>query len=258
MPVEVFFSYAHKDEDLRDELATHLTMLKREGLISSWYDRDITAGDDWAGQINEHLLSAQVILLLVSVNFLASDYCCDLEMTKAMERHDQGEARVVPIILKPCDWTKAPFSKLQALPKNARPVTKWEDRDEALLDVAKGLRKAIAVVNQKQAQSATSDTVVTTHSTGLPASETSVSSKTVSAAASTSLSERKRRRLEAELKSLEMQYDLLSKKLASLRKDRIIVTDPAVQFQRDAQIEAAETELEQIEQQLEQIEQQLG
>ncbi len=257
MSVDVFFSYAHKDEDLRDDLETHLIMLKREGLISRWYDRDITAGEDWADQIDEHLLSAQIVLLLVSVNFLASDYCWDKELTNAMERHNKREARVVPIILKPCDWTQAPFSKLQALPKNALPVTKWEDRDEAFLDIAKGLRKVIAAMDRSQSQPSSSSTDAATKASVSSLRETA-STGASSAHAATGLSERKRRRLLEELNSLETEYDLLSKKLVSLRKDRIIVTDPTVQFQRDAQIEATETELEAVEQKMEVIEQKLG
>ena len=143
-PVEVFFSYSHRDEELRDELAVHLTMLKRQGIIAAWHDREITAGSDWAGAIDTHLNSASVILLLVSANFLASDYCYDLELGRAMQRQEAGEATVIPIILKPCDWTGAPFGKLQALPKNAKPVTKWDDRDDALLNVVQGIRTAIA------------------------------------------------------------------------------------------------------------------
>lgn len=141
--IEVFFSYSHKDEDLRDELATHLSMMKRQGLISAWYDRDIDVGDEWEAEILQHLNSARVILLLISNNFLASDFCYDKELLRAMERHDAKEARVIPIIMKPCDWSGAPFGKLQALPKNATPVTKWDDRDEAFLNVAQGIRRAL-------------------------------------------------------------------------------------------------------------------
>jgi tetratricopeptide (TPR) repeat protein len=139
--VLVFFSYAHKDEDLRDELAVHLAMLKREGAISDWHDRQISPGREWGGEIDAHLEVAHVILLLVSPDFLASDYCYDVEVKTAMHRHEAGEARVVPVILRPCDWSRAPFGKLQALPKNAEPVTRWADRDEAFLDVAKGIRR---------------------------------------------------------------------------------------------------------------------
>lgn len=142
-PLSVFFSYSHKDEDLRDELATHLTMLKRQGLISSWYDREISAGTDWAGAIDENLQKAQIILLLISANFLASDYCYDIELKQAMERHTARKARVIPIILKPSDWNSASFGQLQALPRNAKPITTWENRDEAFLNVVQGLRAAI-------------------------------------------------------------------------------------------------------------------
>lgn len=141
--IKVFFSYSHKDEELRDELATHLVMMKRQGLIAAWHDRDIDAGDEWEAEILQHLNSARVILLLISNNFLASDFCYDKELLRAMERHESKEARVIPIIIKPCDWNGAPFGKLQALPKNAKPVTKWEDRDEAFVNVAQGIRKAV-------------------------------------------------------------------------------------------------------------------
>lgn len=145
MSIEVFFSYSHKDEKLRDGLATHLTMLERDGVIKAWYDRDIGAGTEWDGAINAHLDSAQVILLLISPDFLASKYCWDTEVKRAIERHEAGEARVIPVILRPVDsWQKAPFGRLQALPKNAKPVTTWRNRDEAFKDVAQGIRKAIA------------------------------------------------------------------------------------------------------------------
>lgn len=120
--IEVFISYSHKDELLRDELERHSSILKRQKIISTWHDRKIGAGDDWKGQIDDHLDSAQIILLLISADFLASDYCYDIEMNRAIERHEFGEARVIPIILRPVDWKGAPFGKLQALPKNAEPV----------------------------------------------------------------------------------------------------------------------------------------
>ena len=91
--IEVFYSYAHEDEELVKELQKHLSILKRQGVIREWYDREITAGTDWKGQLDQHLNAAGVILLLVSADFLASDYYYDVEMTRALERHDQGEAR---------------------------------------------------------------------------------------------------------------------------------------------------------------------
>ncbi|WP_437282533.1 TIR domain-containing protein [Sorangium sp. So ce375] len=142
-PIRLFFSYSHEDEALRDELETHLALLKREGLLQSWHDRRIGAGDEWAGQIDKNLNEADVILLLVSADFMASDYCFDHEMTRALARHDAGQARVIPVVLRKTDWHSAPFAKLQALPKDARPVTLWQDRDEAWHDVALGIRRAI-------------------------------------------------------------------------------------------------------------------
>lgn len=148
--VDLFFSYSHKDEELRDELALHLSMLKRQGVINAWHDREITAGTEWAGEIDQKMDSARVILLLISANFLASDYCYDIELKRAMERHQAGEAQVIPIILKPVDWRGALFGKLQALPKNAKPVTTWENRDEAFLNIAEGIRKAINLLRVPQ------------------------------------------------------------------------------------------------------------
>jgi len=143
MGVEIFFSYSHKDEMLRDELAKHLSIMKRQGIIDAWHDRAITAGSEWEGEINTHLNSAQIILLLISADFLASDYCYDIELKRAMERHEAGEAQVIPIILKPVDWNGATFGKLQALPKNAQPITTWHSQDEAFLNVAQGIRKVV-------------------------------------------------------------------------------------------------------------------
>ncbi|WP_437305670.1 TIR domain-containing protein [Sorangium sp. So ce388] len=148
-PLRLFFSYSHKDEALRDELETHLALLKREGLLQSWHDRRIAAGDEWAGQIDRNLDEAEVILLLVSADFLASDYCFDNEMTRALARHDAGQACVIPVILRKTDWQSAPFAKLQALPKDARPITLWQDRDEAWHDVALGIRHAIEVLRAR-------------------------------------------------------------------------------------------------------------
>ncbi len=139
----VFFSYSHKDEALRDQLETHLAMLKNQGLIDAWYDRRIIAGSDVDDSIFEKLETADIILLLVSSDFLSSTYCYSREMQRAMERHDAGEARVIPVILRHCDWHVAPFGKLMAAPRDGKPVTSWPDRDEALADVAKQIRKAV-------------------------------------------------------------------------------------------------------------------
>jgi tetratricopeptide (TPR) repeat protein len=142
-PMEVFFSYSHADEKLRKELEKHLGLLKQQRDITTWYDRDIGVGAEWEQEISEHLNTARIILLLISPDFMSSDYCYSKEMKRAVERHESGEACVIPIILRPCDWQKAPFGKLQALPKDAKPVTSWSSQDAAFLDVVKGIREAI-------------------------------------------------------------------------------------------------------------------
>ena len=147
--IELFFSYSHRDEALRDELAKHLRLLERQKVLSAWHDRQITAGSEWAGQIDQHLEQAQIILLLISADFLNSDYCYDIELNRAMERHHQKAAVVIPVILRPVDWQGASFSRLQALPKNAQPVTTWDNQDEALADIAKGIRKVVTELAQK-------------------------------------------------------------------------------------------------------------
>src|SRR5262245_17114417 len=141
--IKLFISYAHRDEDFRLELNDHLSNLLRQQIISGWHDRQIVPGQEWAEQIDDALNGAQIILLLISARFMASDYCYAKEMLRAIERHDAGEAVVIPIILSACDWQSAPFSKLQALPKDAKPIKNWNDRDEAWLDVVRGLRRVI-------------------------------------------------------------------------------------------------------------------
>lgn len=152
MGVEVFFSYSHRDEGLRNELEKHLSILKRQGKIDTWYDREIEAGTERQTEIEQHLNQADIILLLISADFLGSDYCYDVEVKRAMERHEQGGARVIPVILRPVDCSGTPFSKLQSLPKDANPVTSWLNQDEAFLDIAQGIRKAIADLAATQAQ----------------------------------------------------------------------------------------------------------
>jgi len=138
----LFFSYSHADEALRDQLEKQLSIMKRQGLIEAWHDRRIGAGADFALAIDEHVNSDDIILLLVSPDFLASDYCYEREMLRAMERHEAGEAVVIPVILRACPWTRAPFGKLNAVPRDGRPVTLWPDRDQAFLEVANAIGEA--------------------------------------------------------------------------------------------------------------------
>ncbi|HEX4231319.1 MAG TPA: toll/interleukin-1 receptor domain-containing protein [Bryobacteraceae bacterium] len=141
--VELFYSYAHADESLCKELQKHLTALKRSGLIRDWYDRKIEPGDEWAAQIHEAMERAGIILLLISADFLASKYIFEVELPFALERHDSGRARVIPILLRPVEWHDSPFAKLQVLPSEARAVTLWTNQDEAFSDIAGRLRELI-------------------------------------------------------------------------------------------------------------------
>jgi TIR domain len=148
----VFFSYSHKDEDLRNELEVHLAGLKRQGVISTWHDRRITAGTELGSAIDGNLNAADVILLLISPDFINSDYCYEKEMDRAMERHRNGAARVIPVILRPCDWHGLPFGKLLATPTDGKPVTKWPDRDEAFLNVVQAIKAALNELGKKPSQ----------------------------------------------------------------------------------------------------------
>ena len=141
--VEVFCSYVHEDESWLRKLESHLSLLKRQGYIALWHDQLIIPGTDWTKSIDIHLETASVILLLVSADFLASDYCYGIEMTRALERHQRGEAQVIPILIRQVDWKHAPFAHLRVLPTNAKPLAMWEDKDAALADVAEHLRRII-------------------------------------------------------------------------------------------------------------------
>lgn len=147
--VRLFYSYSHKDESLRNDLETHLTLLQRQGLIESWTDRDIEAGDEWKRKIDDNLERAEIILLLVSADFIASEYCYEKEMMRALERHEKNEARVIPVIVRDVSWRNAPFAELQALPRNGVAVTKWPDKDSAWRNVSEEIEKIARPLSQR-------------------------------------------------------------------------------------------------------------
>lgn len=147
-PRRVFVSYSHRDSRFRNELGKHLTSLKREGLVEDWHDQDIAAGAEWEKGIFEQLLSAHIIVLLISADFLSSEYCYGQEMQTALKRHKEGSARVIPVILRDVDWHNSPFAGLQALPvKNAQvfPLNRWSSRDAAWLTVVLAIRKVVSI-----------------------------------------------------------------------------------------------------------------
>lgn len=147
----LFLSYSHRDEGLRAQLETHLAALRRQGFITVWHDRRITAGEDFASVIDAHLEQANVVLLLVSPDFIASDYCYEKEMSRALERHREGGCVVVPVILRPCDWRDMPFGRLLATPTDGKPVTLWPNIDEAFLDVVKAIKAALGKMKAARA-----------------------------------------------------------------------------------------------------------
>src|SRR5947208_4435138 len=141
-PLIVFYSYAPEDEVLRDELEKHLSLMQRERIITSWHPRQILPGTDKAEVIDTYLNAASIILLLISPDFLASDYYYGVEMQQALERHANDEAIVIPVLLRPVDWQGISLEHLQVLPSTGRPVTLWENHDEAFHDIARGVRQA--------------------------------------------------------------------------------------------------------------------
>lgn len=148
--IKVFISYSHADDQYRAELQKHLALLQREGRVDVWHDHRIPAGGELETHISAELEAADVILLLVSADFLASDYCYSIELKRAMERHAARTAVVVPIILRPCDWHSAPFGRLKAQPTDGRPVVKWPSHDEAYSEIAKALRSLLNELEKAQ------------------------------------------------------------------------------------------------------------
>jgi tetratricopeptide (TPR) repeat protein len=141
--IKLFYCYVREDKPLRDELEKHLAWLKRRYQLTNWHDREILPGEEWEQAIDTHLNTANLILLLLSPDFMASDYCYGKEMQRALERHQAGTCRVVPILLRPTYWEDAPFSSLQLLPTDARAITRWPDRDEAFRDVVAEINRTI-------------------------------------------------------------------------------------------------------------------
>ncbi len=152
--ISVFLAYSHQDEELLDQLHEHLAPLRRQNKISVWHDRKIEAGEEWGRAIDEQLKTCDVILIMVSSSFINSDYCYNKELAAAIDRHNSGEARVIPVILRHCDWKELPFGNIQALPRDGRPVTIWNDRDDAWLNVAQGIRRVVDSISQTGASQA--------------------------------------------------------------------------------------------------------
>lgn len=144
--IKLFYCYAREDKILRDELELHLSGLKRYYHLINWHDREILPGEEWEKAIDAHLDTSHLILLLISPNFMASDYCYGKEMKRALERHREGNCCVIPILIRPVHLEKESFSNLQMLPTDAKAITRWPNRDEAFADTAKGISAAVKKV----------------------------------------------------------------------------------------------------------------
>lgn len=155
---KLFFSYSHRDENLRNELEIHLSSLKRQGTLETWHDRRIGAGNEFAESIDANLEAADIILLLVSPYFIASDYCIKKEMVYAINKHERNEAKVIPVILHPCDWHDLPFGKLLAAPNDGKAISKFPNIHDGFLEVTLAIKEVAKLLNKTKAP------VVSSHS----------------------------------------------------------------------------------------------
>ncbi len=149
-PYDIFLSYAHEDEASVTFVRSHLMALDRQNKIRKWWDREISAGREFADDISMQLLRSDIILLFVSASFLASDFCYQKEMSQALKQHEEGRSVVIPVILRHCDWHETPLGKLMALPRDGRPLATWPDRDEGGTDIAKGVKRVVADLQRRQ------------------------------------------------------------------------------------------------------------
>jgi len=138
--LQVFVSYSHRDEAVKNELLKHLEPLKRLNLVEAWHDRKINAGDKWDEAISSALENADIVILLISIDFINSKYCYDVEMQVALDRQAANDAVVIPVIVRNCMWKSTPFAKLQALPVDGRAIASWPEPDEPLTLVSEGIR----------------------------------------------------------------------------------------------------------------------
>ncbi len=141
--VKVFLSYSHVDEEFKNKLDVHLAPLKRNNKVETWNDRKLLPGALFDDEIKNHLNEDEIIILLISADFINSDYCYEIEMMKALERMKNSDAIVIPIILRPCLWQETPLKDVQALPKDGTPISKYADTDDAYLEIVKSINDII-------------------------------------------------------------------------------------------------------------------
>jgi len=141
--VKVFISYAHKDEQIKEELTKHFSGLIRSKRIIAWNDRKILPGEEWDTAIRTALEEADIVICLISADFMASNYINDVEIGRTIKRHNQGLTKLIPILARPCDFVNSSLSHIQALPRDARPISIWENRDEAFVNIVNEFKKII-------------------------------------------------------------------------------------------------------------------
>ncbi len=142
-PLKIFYSYAHEDEPILAELRKHLAPLRHEQIVVDWYDRELLPGADWDSEISSRLESADIVIALLSADFVASQYAYGRELRRALELHDRGSLALVPVVVRPCRWERLPVARLQVLPEDAKPITSWGEPDRAYLSVAVGVERAV-------------------------------------------------------------------------------------------------------------------
>ncbi len=212
MPSKIFISYTHKDEAFKDELIIQLKVLQRDGHIATWHDRQIAPGQAWDAAIKSALDNAAIIVFLVSADFLASDYIHDVEIKKAFERYHAKQCKIVPIIIRPCHFQDTEIGGLQALPKNAKPISIWSDRDEAWYDVLVQLKKIIPL------DIGNGDAALVPPNKSIP----------------TFFSNHDLKKLEQQ--GLKTQAVLTQERLNRIRKTYATETDPSLQFKYEGQM----------------------
>jgi len=240
-PITVFFSYSHQDEKLRDKLTTHLKLMERTNVIDTWHDRAIPTGGEWDKKIKTELLEADIILLLISADFLASDYIWDVEVKTAMKRHEAGDAVVVPIVLRDCDWFDAPFGKLQGLPKDAKPVISYSNMDEAFTFIARKIKQTAKNIRAGKSieTEAKSDDIAPPDIEDIPAVTPSP------------LASESNKQLEVEgLKKIEK---ILIEKQTAFQEQLAITADPGIKFSLKKQLEELGKELLEVRQKIQDI-----
>lgn len=147
-PVKIFISYAHKDEKFKDELELHLKILQRRGIIETFSDREVRPGEVWESEISAKLLEAEIVLFLISPDFVGSDYMWDGEVKSALNRYWKDTLVIIPILVRPADIKGLDIDRFQALPTNGKAISQWADRDEAWISVTQGLQETIEAIAQ--------------------------------------------------------------------------------------------------------------